>query len=229
MPLPSQHVLAFTRSHALAHALQTRLPGNGYDLSVVRSPEELEAKCVPPPPALVLVDRSDVALGRIREALTKQAVPLVLLQPPGSPCKDEDCADDLVAGVDQVICTPSFREVIARIRSILRRQTFSAARSAQYRVGALVMDLDRHEVTLDGRSVALTPKEFLILQHLMQSPQRVFSRQELLNLVWGEDYALEEHTLDVHIYGLRQKLEPDPPRPRFLATVRGVGYKLLGG
>ena len=88
------------------------------------------------------------------------------------------------------------------------------------------MDLDRHEVLVNGHAVDLTPKEFQILKQFLESPRRVFSRQEMLNRVWGEGYALEEHALDVHIHSLRQKIEQNPARPTFLLTVRGVGYKL---
>jgi DNA-binding response OmpR family regulator len=88
------------------------------------------------------------------------------------------------------------------------------------------MDLDKHEVTVNGRAVALTPKEFRILNCFLQSPSLVFSRQEMLNHVWGEGYALEEHALDVHIHSLRQKIEADPADPKYIVTVRGVGYKL---
>jgi two-component system, OmpR family, response regulator RegX3 len=88
------------------------------------------------------------------------------------------------------------------------------------------MDVDRHEVQVNGHAVDLTPKEFQILQHFLESPRRVFSRQEMLNRVWGEGYALEEHALDVHIHSLRQKIEVNPANPTFLLTVRGVGYKL---
>ena len=75
----------------------------------------------------------------------------------------------------------------------------------------------------------LTPKEFQILRQLMMHPARVFSRDELLNKVWGEHAALEEHTLDVHIHSLRHKIESDPAHPRYVITVRGVGYKLKAG
>ena len=88
------------------------------------------------------------------------------------------------------------------------------------------MNLDRHEVRVEGKSIQLTPKEFQILRVLLQHPGRVLTRQELLNLVWGEDYALEEHALDVHIHALRHKLETKPSAPQWILTVRGVGYKL---
>lgn len=88
------------------------------------------------------------------------------------------------------------------------------------------MDLNCHEVLVNGHVIDLTPKEFQILRQFLESPYRVLSRQEMLNRVWGDGYALEEHALDVHIHSLRQKIEQDPSNPTFLLTVRGVGYKL---
>jgi len=88
------------------------------------------------------------------------------------------------------------------------------------------MDISRHEVTVGANLVELTPKEFRILHQFLLSPGVVLSRQDLLNRVWGEDYALEEHALDVHIHSLRQKIEADPSKPIFIVTIRGVGYKL---
>ncbi len=88
------------------------------------------------------------------------------------------------------------------------------------------MDVARHEVRVGTRPVVLTPREFQILRQFLESPGLVLSRQELLNRVWGEDFALEEHALDVHIHALRQKIEANPSRPALILTIRGVGYKL---
>jgi DNA-binding response OmpR family regulator len=90
----------------------------------------------------------------------------------------------------------------------------------------LRMDISRHEVRVGAKPVDLTPREFQILRQFLQSPGLVLARQELLNRVWGEDFALEEHALDVHIHALRQKIEMDPSRPKMIVTIRGVGYKL---
>ncbi len=95
-----------------------------------------------------------------------------------------------------------------------------------YVVGGLALNIVRREVTVGGKPVDLTPTQFKILLQLIQQPSRVFSRSELLDLIWGEGYALEQHTLDVHIHSLRHKIEPDPSNPKFIVTVRGVGYKL---
>ncbi len=124
------------------------------------------------------------------------------------------------------MCGQSIRELVARVRAILRRRETGVATNIQYHAGKLRMDLDRHEVQVNGHAVELTPKEFQILKQFLESPHRVFSRQEMLNRVWGEGYALEEHALDVHIHSLRQKIEQNPANPTLLLTVRGVGYKL---
>jgi two-component system, OmpR family, response regulator RegX3 len=125
-----------------------------------------------------------------------------------------------------VVCGQSVRELVARVRAILRRRGAGVETNTQYHAGNIRMDLDRHEVQVNGHVVDLTPKEFQILKQFLESPRRVFSRQEMLNRVWGEGYALEEHALDVHIHSLRQKIEQNPANPTFLLTVRGMGYKL---
>jgi DNA-binding response OmpR family regulator len=88
------------------------------------------------------------------------------------------------------------------------------------------MDIARHEVRVYAKPVGLTLREFQILRQFLESPGLVLTRQQLLNRVWGEDFALEEHALDVHIHALRQKIEEDPSKPKLILTIRGVGYKL---
>ena len=94
------------------------------------------------------------------------------------------------------------------------------------RTGSLVIDTERHEARMGNRLLKLTPLEFDLLKYLAQNQGRAFSRDQLITALWGEDRFVEEHNLDVHIHSLRQKLEEDPAHPRFLITVRGVGYKL---
>ncbi len=219
-------VLAFVSGEGLAQALEKHLPGNGYSVRITGSCTQTLDALRNHTPSVVIVDRMEPSLGTIAPAVKNLGIPLLLLQPPGTSCKEEECADELQNTADVVICTNSYREIVARIRAVLRRQQFSSKPAMRHQAGPIVMDLDRHEVSVNGRLIDLTPKEFLILQRLIESPQRVFSRQELLDLVWGQGYALEEHTLDVHIYSLRHKLETNPARPVYIATVRGIGYKL---
>lgn len=177
-------------------------------------------------PILVLVDRLQGQVSELSRVPALRKIPVVAVQPPREDCCGDEGMEDLELGADASICAKGYRELIARVRAIIRRQQLRSMHRPRYVVGTLSLDGERHEVTVEGRPVGLTPKEFRILQHLIQSPSRVFTRDELLNHVWGEGAALEHHTLDVHVHSLRRKIEADPAHPRLLMTVRGVGYKL---
>ena len=177
-------------------------------------------------PVLILVDREILAKEAGRRDQFPPAIPIIVLQRFDRSCEPDECLTELEAGYDLVFCSASYRELLAHIRAILRRHHMTMAPSSVLRVEGLMMDIARHEVMVGGALVELTPKEFRILHQLLLSPGVVLSRQELLNRVWGEDYALEEHALDVHIHSLRQKIEADSTKPSFIITIRGVGYKL---
>jgi DNA-binding response OmpR family regulator len=131
-------------------------------------------------------------------------------------------------GADDYVTKPfSPRELVERVRTILRR-TAPAERSAPQLVqGGLVMRLDRHEVTLAGHEVRLTAFEYTLLQTLMEFPGRVFSREQLLDHLYAFDATIvTDRTVDVHIGKIREKLGDDPAQPRYIQTIRGVGYKM---
>jgi two-component system response regulator RegX3 len=135
----------------------------------------------------------------------------------------------LEIGADDYVTKPfSSRELIARIRAVLRRRipTSPAAPLAELIAGPVHMDVARHVVTVDGKQVGLARKEFELLEILMRNPGRVLTRRQLIETVWGSDYIGDTKTLDTHIKRLRSKLEPDPSRPQLVTTVRGWGYKL---
>ncbi len=136
----------------------------------------------------------------------------------------------LEIGADDYVTKPfSMKELMARVRAQLRRGATVAASSAQaIKIADVAIDIARHQVTRNGQSVVLTPKEFELLAFLAQNRGLVLSREQLLEKVWGYDYAGDTRTVDVHVRWLRQKLEADPARPRFLLTVRGTGYRLEG-
>lgn len=177
-------------------------------------------------PILVLVDRALRPFLQLHRDSALRKVPVVAVQPPQTDCPEEECLEDLEQGVDASICPKGYRELIARIRAIIRREQLRSTCRPQRVIGDLSLDGERHEVKVKGQLVDLTPKEFQILQHLMQNPARAFTRDELVDHVWGEGAALESHTLDVHIHSLRQKIERNPADPCIVVTVRGVGYKL---
>lgn len=144
----------------------------------------------------------------------------------------------LEVGADDYLTKPfSPREMVARIKAVLRRIEARAARDEDagsgsekepeiHRVGDLAVDPSRREATLSGRPIQLTAKEFDLLAQFASHPGRVYSRSELLDLVWGYGHDGYEHTVNSHINRLRAKLEDDPGRPDWILTVWGVGYKL---
>lgn len=140
---------------------------------------------------------------------------------------ESDRVAGLDLGADDYITKPfGMRELAARIRAVLRRTMNSAGIADQItRLGDLVLNRGTRRVTVGGRAVNLTPSEFALLEILLESPGRVFSREVLLDRLQGNDYAGVERTVDVHIRNLRKKIEPDPARPRYIKTVFGVGYR----
>ncbi len=134
----------------------------------------------------------------------------------------------LEIGADDYVTKPySARELIARIRAVLRRGSEADDLSdAVLQAGPVRMDVDRHVVSVGGGEVPLPLKEFDLLEYLMRNAGRVLTRGQLIDRVWGSDYVGDTKTLDVHVKRLRGKIEPDPAAPRFLITVRGLGYKL---
>jgi DNA-binding response OmpR family regulator len=136
----------------------------------------------------------------------------------------------LEMGADDYVAKPfGMKELLARVKAQLRRGAASPSPpTSAIKLGELEIDIPRHIVTRGGEPVALTPKEFELLSFLSRNKGLVFSREQLLEKVWGYDYAGDTRTVDVHMRWLRQKLEDDPARPEFLLTVRGTGYKVEG-
>ena len=134
----------------------------------------------------------------------------------------------LELGADDYITKPySTRELIARIRAVLRRGVEAEdPGSPVLQAGPVRMDVDRHVVSVHGDPVPLPLKEFDLLEYLIRNAGRVLTRGQLIDRVWGSDYVGDTKTLDVHVKRLRAKIEPDPAAPRYLITVRGLGYKL---
>lgn len=150
-------------------------------------------------------------------------VPIIMLTARST---EDDMLLGLDLGADDYITKPySPRELVARVRTILRRAGRDAA-DHRLVIGEIVVDTARHEVSRGGEHVECTPKEFAILAALAASPGRAFTRLQLLEEAFGFDYDGLERTVDVHVANLRKKLEPDPADPTHLLTVYGVGYKL---
>jgi two-component system response regulator RegX3 len=133
----------------------------------------------------------------------------------------------LELGADDYVTKPfSSRELVARIRAVLRRRGESEELvPSALEAGPVRMDVDRHVVTVNGGQVPMPLKEFDLLELLLRNTGRVLTRGQLIDRVWGADYVGDTKTLDVHVKRLRAKIEPDPSSPRYLVTVRGLGYK----
>jgi two-component system response regulator RegX3 len=152
------------------------------------------------------------------------AVPIIMLTARDS---EVDKVVGLELGADDYVTKPfSHRELLARVRAVLRRRGEpEEPASNALEVGPVRMDVERHRVTVDGEAVSLPLKEFELLEVLLRNAGRVLTRQQLIDRVWGPDYVGDTKTLDVHVKRLRAKVEPEPGSPRHLVTVRGLGYK----
>ncbi|OHQ17163.1 response regulator transcription factor [Rothia sp. HMSC064F07] len=153
------------------------------------------------------------------------SVPIIMLTAKDSELDKVLC---LELGADDYVTKPySARELIARIRAVLRRrsaETDSATESV-LQGGPVRMDIDRHVVTVNGEEISMPLKEFELLEILLRNVGRVMTRGQLIERVWGADYVGDTKTLDVHIKRLRSKIEPDSSAPQYVVTVRGLGYK----
>lgn len=219
-------ILIIGESEASRLSLGTSFREAGYEVLTVPNEQVALEVLQNTMPSLVVADGQTCNIDKLRLHRALRATPIIALREQDNACSDEDCLDDLERGADMVLCNQTTKALVARIRAILRRKDYRSHTALQSVAGGLQMDLDRHEVKVHGNLVELTPKEFQILRCFLESPSRVFSRQEMLNSVWGEGYALEEHALDVHIHSLRQKIEENPNKPKLIITVRGIGYKL---
>ena len=229
-------ILVVDDEATLRETLVEALELEGYRAIAAADGREALARFRSDHPDLVLLDLmlpelSGVEVCRILRA--ESAVPIVMLTARDG---EVDKVVGLELGADDYVTKPfSLRELTARIRGIFRRadQLAAAASAAPVAPAPALVDLGRVQVDLaghrllrDGHPVALKPKAFELLAFLMRNPGRVFTRDQLLEHVWGYDYAGETRTVDVHVHWLRSELEADPSAPELLQTVRGVGYVL---
>ena len=158
-----------------------------------------------------------------RQLRLKSAVPIIMLTAKDT---EVDKVVGLELGADDYVTKPySSRELIARIRAVLRRRQEPEQSSGLLAEGPVRMDIERHVVSVNNVQVPLPLKEFELLEFLMRNAGRVLTRTQLIDRVWGSDYVGDTKTLDVHIKRLRSKIERDPAEPEYILTVRGLGYK----
>jgi DNA-binding response OmpR family regulator len=222
------NVLVIEDDPTVAEVVARYLVREGYRVEVESDGAEGLRRALANPPDLVVLDLMLPGLSglevcrRLRQAAP---VPVIMLT---ARSDEVDRVTGLEIGADDYVAKPfSPRELTARVKAVLRRATgavdarFDAVR---LRAGDLDLDATTHEVRLSGTVVELTAKEFELLAHLMRHPRRAFRREELLERVWGFGYG-DTSTVTVHVSRLREKIEVDPGAPRYVRTVRGVGYR----
>lgn len=222
-------ILVIDDEKVLVKGIKFNLENEGYEVEVGYDGEEAVEKARAGDFDLVILDlmmpKIDglQACMRIREFST---VPIIMLT-----ARSED-ADKIIgfeSGADDYVTKPfNILELKSRIRAILRRAASAEKkeRSSRLSQGHIVLDTDERSAFKDGQSVDLTAKEFDLMELLLRNPGRVYSRENLLNVVWGYEYVGDYRTVDVHVRRLREKLEKDPANPEYILTKWGVGYYL---
>ncbi len=134
----------------------------------------------------------------------------------------------LEIGADDYVTKPySYRELVARVHAVLRRSQEGEPDAPLLGAGRVAMDVERHEVRVDGEVVAMPLREFELLELFLRNPDRVLTRSQIITRIWGANYVGDTKTLDVHVKRIRAKIEVEPSAPRMLVTVRGLGYKMV--
>ena len=229
----AETVLVVEDDATLAAALRYNLERAGYACLLAADGARALELARRERPALVLLDVMLPGIDGIevcRRIRAESTVPIIMLT---ARVEEVDRVVGLEVGADDYITKPfSMRELIARVRAALRRagmrpdEDGESARPVTF--GRIRVDPARREVSRDGQALALKPKEYDLLWFFVRNPGRVFSRGQLLERVWGYDFAGSSRTVDVHVHWLREKIEDDPARPRYLRTSRGAGYLFDG-
>ncbi len=224
-------ILVVEDEPAIAESVSYALQTEGMSVEVAYTAPDALASVRRRPPSLVLLDvmlPGGSGLDVCREIRAFSDVPIIVLSARDS---EADKVAGLELGADDYVTKPfSIRELMARVRSHLRRAARSGLMSESNEVlrgGPVELDVDAHEMRVRGREVPLRPKEFDLLESLMRRKDRLVTRETLLSEVWGAAYYGDTRTLDVHIKRIRHKIERDYSNPAYLKTVRGLGYKFV--
>jgi len=225
----TQKILVVDDEPHIVELVRYNLAQEGYAVLTAHDGSEALSRVRQERPDLVILDIMLPYVDGLevcRQIRRESSVPIIMLTARGG---ELERVVGLEIGADDYVTKPfSPRELVARVRAILRRTAAEAAPlpgGGLLRGGGLTLDPATHEVTLNGRPVDLTAKEFELLRLLLSHPNRVFTRDFLLEHIWGYDYYGSTRTVDMHISRLREKIEDDPASPSYIVTVRGVGYK----
>ena len=225
-------VLVVDDEPAFRDGLEVALKREGFVVHVASTGPEALDQFELIAPDIVLLDvmlPGITGLDVCRRIRAHSSVPIIMVSAKG---EEIDMVVGLEVGADDYVVKPyRFRELVARIRSVLRRaeerHRDGGIPSGALSAGGIVLDRERHEVIRNGTPIDLPLKEFELLAELMERAGQVVTRQELLDRIWGYDYVGDGKTLDVHVKRLRSRVEDDPSRPSLITTIRGLGYKLV--
>lgn len=226
-------ILVVEDEENLLETLRYRLTREGYQVVTARDGERAIEAARSSPPDLILLDIMLPKLDGLevcRILRKEMSVPILMLT---AKVEEVDKVVGLEMGADDYVTKPfSMRELLARIRALLRRPGIAekapAEREEVLLSGDLKVDLAGRRAWLGERPLGLKPREFELLAFLMRHRGRAYTREELLDRVWGYEVAVDIRTVDVHIRWLREKIEADPTRPQRITTLRGVGYRFEG-
>ncbi len=222
----AQSVLVVDDKANIRRLLQDYLSEQGYRVTVAANGRDALFVAQAERPDLILLDIMMPEMDGydfMRAFRQESATPVILLT---ARLDETDKVVGLELGADDYVTKPfGMRELVARMRAVLRRTNGSVQEKATLEAGDLLVEVQHRSVTAAGRPVSLTPSEFTLLTTLMRTPGRVFSRSELLDALPGETFEGAERSVDVHIRNLRKKIEPDAANPHYVETVFGVGYR----
>jgi len=226
MSRPKRTILLVEDERSIREPLAEALRSEGFETSVAGTAAEA-LELAGQAPDLILLDvmlPDGSGFEVCRELRASSRVPIIMLTARG---EEADRVVGLELGADDYVVKPfSAREVVARIRAVLRRTAApEAGGDGPLEIGGLRLDPARHEVTRDGESLELSRKEFELLHLLMRNAGSVVTRDRLIDEVWDPNWFGSTKTLDVHVSGIRRKLADNPNKPRYLHTVRGVGFR----
>ena len=232
MSTAAARILLVEDESSLAETVRYALEREGFSVDVARDGRVALDRFHEGEPDLVILDLmlpTVSGLDVCRRIRASSMVPIIMVTAKDS---EADKVAGLELGADDYVTKPfSVRELVSRVRAHLRRSQMTTVPTANGSIltgGPVRMDVDRHEVVIDGSSVAFPPKEFELLETFLRSPGRLLTRELLIQRIWGDDYVGDTKTLDVHVKRVRQKIERDPHDPKWLLTVRGLGYKFVG-
>ena len=232
--MAKEKVLIVDDEEHIVELLKFNLLNAGYDVYTANDGIEAVKIAKAEKPSLVLldlmlpgIDGFDVCKEIKRDNEMKKTS-IIMLTAKG---EELDKILGLELGADDYITKPfSVRELLARVKAVLRRtNSFSETEDEVYDSQNLKVDFERHEVCVNGKKIDLTLKEFELLQILIKNRGKILKRETLLDKIWGYEYIGETRTVDVHIRYLRKKIEEDDKNPRFIETIRGVGYRFNPG